>query len=151
MQTENPFIPPAYSYTKNYACLLPPLANVNWSAFLECFFANHVIHDWWNGTRGGLQFGCGELILFPLSVYVCLGLVVEYWPFVDTCTHHSYSKLYCLCHLASLFKFLPPPIPSPCPSHLPPISNVTGYGKTYIVHTSDFVHLEIHKKLEQML
>ena len=29
------------------------------------------------------------------SVGPCLslGLVVEYWPFVATCTHHSYTKL----------------------------------------------------------
>ena len=25
-----------YSYTKNYACSMPPLANVGWSAFPEC-------------------------------------------------------------------------------------------------------------------
>ena len=24
--------------------------------------------------------------------------------------------------------------------------NVTGFGKTYIVHTSDFLHSKIHKK-----
>ena len=48
-----------------------------------------------------------------------LGLVLEYWPFVGTCTCHSYSTLYHLCHLASLFKLLilltPPSCPS-CPS-----------------------------------
>ena len=36
-QTEIYFIAPAYSYTNNYACSLPPLANVDWSAFPECF------------------------------------------------------------------------------------------------------------------
>ena len=37
-QTEIHFIAPAYSYTiNNYACALPPLANVEWSAFPECF------------------------------------------------------------------------------------------------------------------
>ena len=38
-QTEIYFIAPAYSHTKinSYACSLPPLAKVNWSAFPECF------------------------------------------------------------------------------------------------------------------
>ena len=36
--------------------------------------------------------------------------------FVGTCTHHSYSTLYYFCHLASLFKLLPPPTPP----HAPP-------------------------------
>ena len=67
-------------------------------------------------SKGGLQFGCGDLIWLPLSVHVCLCLVVEYWIFVGACTHHSYSKLYCLCHLASFFKCLPPPTPHRHPS-----------------------------------
>ena len=33
-QTENHFIAPAQN---NYACSLPPLAKVDWSAFPECF------------------------------------------------------------------------------------------------------------------
>ena len=41
----------------------------------------------------------------------CSGILA----FVGTCTHHSYSTLYYLCHLASLFKLLPPPAPSPHP------------------------------------
>ena len=44
-------------------------------------------------------------------MHVCLGLVVEYWSFVGTCGHHSQSKLYYLCHLASLFYPLPPLTP----------------------------------------
>ena len=73
-------------------------------------------------AKGGLQFGCGNLIWLPVSVHVCLGLVVEYWPFVHegVCTRHSYSKLYYLCLIYSLFKLLPPPIPPPRPSHPPP-------------------------------
>ena len=67
-------------------------------------FADHVNPRLVNGASGGLQFGSGDLVWFPLSVDICLGLVVEYWPFVGTCTHHSYSKLDYLCHLASLFK-----------------------------------------------
>ena len=54
------------------------------------------------------------------SVHVCLGLVVEYWPFVGACTRHSYSKLYSLCLISSLIKLLPPPTPPPRPPHPPP-------------------------------
>ena len=62
-----------------------------------------------------------ELILLPLSVHVCLGLVVEYWPYVGTCTNHkctnhNYSTFYYLYHLASLLKLLPPPTPPLHPS-----------------------------------
>ena len=60
-----------------------------------------------------------ELIWLLLSAHICLGIVLEYWPFVGTCTCHSYSTLYYLRHLASLFKLLPPPIPShACPSFI---------------------------------
>ena len=54
-----------------------------------------------------------DLIWLPLSVHVCLGLVVEYWSFVGTCGCHSHSKLYYLHHLAT---HLPPPTPPLCPS-----------------------------------
>ena len=39
------------------------------------------------------------------------------WPFVGTCTCHSYFKLNYLCPLASLFKLLPQPTPLLCPSY----------------------------------
>ena len=59
----------------------------------------------------------GTKIWHPLSGHIFLGLVVEYWPFVGACTHHSYSKLYYLCFL-SLFKLLPPPtLPHAPPTH----------------------------------
>ena len=62
-----------------------------------------------------------DLIWLPLSVqYICLGLVVEYWPFVGAFTFYSYSKLYYLCLVSSLFKLLPPPIPPLRPSCPPP-------------------------------
>ena len=67
-----------------------------------------------------LQFSCEDLVWLPLSVHICLGPVVEYWPFVGACTHHSYSKLCYLYHLSSLLKILPLPTPPPCPSHPPP-------------------------------
>ena len=70
--------------------------------------------------KEGSRVGCGDLIWLPLSVQVCLGLVVEYWPFVGACTHHSYSKLHYLCLLSSLIKLLPPPTPPPHPSCPPP-------------------------------
>ena len=50
-------------------------------------------------------------------MHICLGLVVEYWPFVGAYRHNGYSKLYYLCLLSSLFKFLPPSTSPPCPSH----------------------------------
>ena len=56
----------------------------------------------------------------PLSVNICLGLVVEYWSFVGACTRHSYSKLYYLCLLSSLIKLLPPPTQPPRLSRPPP-------------------------------
>ena len=40
--------------------------------------------------------------------------------FVGICTHHSYSKLYYLCHLPSLFKSFSTTHPTPCSSHAPP-------------------------------
>ena len=35
----------------------------------------------------------GYLTRLPLSVHVCLGIVVEYWPFVGTCGRHNHTKL----------------------------------------------------------
>ena len=55
------------------------------------------------------------LIWLPLSVHICLGVVVEYWSFVGACTRHSYSELYCLCLVSSLFELLPSPTPPPHP------------------------------------
>ena len=72
------------------------------------------------GAKGGLQVGCEDLIWLPLSVHVCLGLVVEYWPFVGARTRHSYSKLHYLCLLSSLIKLLPPPTPPPRTIRSPP-------------------------------
>ena len=95
-------LPQLITTLNKYACWLLSLANVDWSAFPECFLLTLWIHDWWNGTNEGLQFGSWDLIWLPLSVHVCLGFVVEYWPFVGTCGHHNHSKLYDLCLLASM-------------------------------------------------
>ena len=86
----------------NYACSLPPLAKV-------CFpwmpFADHVNPRLVKWRQGGLQVSCEDLIWLPLSEHVCLGLVVEYWPFVSASTRHSYSKLYYLCLLSFWLSF----------------------------------------------
>ena len=71
-------------------------------------FADHVIKS----TTGEMAPKEGSIlpvvIWLPLSLHVCLGLVVEYWPFVGACTRHSYSKLYslCQCLLSYLIKLL---------------------------------------------
>ena len=82
--------------------------------FSRVLFADNVNQRLvkWCQRRDAIWLSCTGIWL-PLSVYVCLGTVVEYCPFLDTCTHHSYSKLCCLCLLASLFKLLPTP-PHPC-------------------------------------
>ena len=68
--------------------------------------------------KGGLQVGCGHLIWLPLSVHICLGLVVEHWSFLGACRCHSYSKLYYLCLLLLLLSFFHhPPHPRTPPAH----------------------------------
>ena len=65
------------------------------------------------GTKGGLQVGCGDLIWHPLSVHICLGIVVEYWSFVDACTRHSYSN-YTICVFFLLYLSFYHHPPHPC-------------------------------------
>ena len=50
----------------------------------------------------------------------CSGIMA----FVGTCTHHTYSNLYYLCHLASLFKLFPTLTP-PC---APPMHSLIYIG-----------------------
>ena len=52
-------------------------------------------------------------------VHICLGFVGKYWHFVGRCECHSYSKLYYLWHLISLFNCMPWPIPPLHFFHLP--------------------------------
>ena len=101
----------------NYACSLPPLATVDWCAFPECFFVDHVNPRLvkWHQRRPPIWLWEPDM-----SLHICLGLMVEYWPFVGAYTHHNYSKPYYLCLLASLFKLLPPPTLPLCPS-CPPL------------------------------
>ena len=48
--------------------------------------------------------------MLVLSVHICLGLVVEYWPIMGTCRHaYNHSKLCHSCHPTTLFSLLPPP------------------------------------------
>ena len=70
------------------------------------------------GSKLAVGTGCGDLIWLQLSVHICLGLEVEYWPFVGACTRHSYSELYCLCLVSSLLSFCHHPS-QPCtpPAH----------------------------------
>ena len=92
-------LPQLIATLNNYSCSLPPLVIVNWSAFPKCSKLTMYIHDWWNGANGWLQFGSGDLKWLPLSVNICLGIVVEYWPFVGTCGPHSpsyYNSTVCL-------------------------------------------------------
>ena len=66
------------------------------------------------------------------TVSACLlGLVVEYWPFVGACTHHSYSKFHYLCLLVSLFKLLPPSTPLLCLSRPPPYIHWPNINEFY--------------------
>ena len=110
-------LPQLIATLNNYTRSLLQLANVDWSAFPGCFLVTMYIHNWLNGAKGGLQFGCRVLIWLPLSVHVCPGLVVEYWPFVGTCTHHSYSKLYYLVSLFNTTHLTPVPL-TPTPLYM---------------------------------
>ena len=112
-------LPQPIATLDNYVYSLFPLANVDSSAFPECFLMTIEIHDWWNGTKGGFQFSSGDLIWLPLSVHICLGFVLEYCPFVGGCTRHGYSKLYYLCPLASLLRLFPTPTSPLYPSCQP--------------------------------
>ena len=81
-------LPQLIATLNNYACSLPPLTNINWSAFPEWFF--------WpcKSTTGEMEPTEGSNLAVGTSAHICLGLVVEYWPFVGVCGHHSHSKLY---------------------------------------------------------
>ena len=82
----------------NYACSLPPLADVNCLLF-QSAFSNHV-NPWL--VKGGLQYSSGDLIWLPLSVHICLSLVLEYWPFwvhvqVMATLHSTICVIFLLC------------------------------------------------------
>ena len=98
----------------------------------------------------------GNIIWLPLSVHVCLGLVVEYWSFVGANTRHSYSELYYLYLISSLFKLLPPPTPPPQPScppsniHWPNINEFHEKYRKELAKTSHYllVRLVVQKLID---
>ena len=129
-------LPELIATLNEYAWLLPPLANVNWFVFPECFWQATQMHNWWNGAKGSLHFGCRDLIWLALSVHICLGLIVEYWAFVGACAHHSYSKFFYLCLFSTFIKAFSTTHPSTM--RLPLTSFYT------LVHWSNII--EFHKK-----
>ena len=99
----------------NYACSLPPLANVDSSAFPECRPCKSTTGEM--APKEGSRLAWGPDMAPTVSARLsrpCSGILA----FVGACTRHSYSKLYYLCLLSSLIKLLPPPTP-PCapPTH----------------------------------
>ena len=78
-------------YNFMHRTLLPTVGLVHWE--LEESISIHA----------SAELISPEKIQLPLSVHVCLGLVVEYWSIVGASTCHSYSELYYLCHISSLF------------------------------------------------
>ena len=126
IQTEIHFIAPAYSYTKKLYMFTASTCECRLVYFSRVLFADHLNPRLVKWHKRGLQFSNGELIWIPLSVYVCLGFIVEYWPFVGTCTHHSYSKLFYLCNLALWLSFYNhPPYPHAPPTH--PLYSMAQY------------------------
>ena len=99
-QTEIHFISSAYRYTK-YLCMFTASTGKCWMVCSSrLLFANHMNPLLVNDTKGDIQFGCRDFIWNPLSIHVCLGLVMESWLFVGAYTCHSYSKLHYLCLLS---------------------------------------------------
>ena len=80
----------------SYACSLPLLAN---NLQTDLLFQSAFCQPCKSTTgemapkEGSNLVYSGELIWLPLSVHICLDLVLEYCPFVGACTCHSYSKL----------------------------------------------------------
>ena len=90
----------------NSACLLPPLANVIQSAFPECFFQPCKFMTCEMVPTEGSNWH-QQLILFPLSVHVCLRLVVgQMW------TSYPLYKLLSFCFFVLAFATTHP-IPHP--------------------------------------
>ena len=112
-------LPQLMATLNNYACSLPPLVNVDWSAFPKCFVNPRLVK--WRQRMAPSWLWRPDMAP-TVGAHLSIGLVVEYWSFVDACTRHSYSKLYYLCLLSSLIKLLPPPTPPLHPSH--PFPNI---------------------------
>ena len=130
-------LPQLIATLNNYACLLPPLVMSTGLLYHSAFHWPCKSMTGEMAPKGSSNLAVGDLIWLPPSVYICLGFVVEYWSFVDACTHHGYSKLYYLCHLASLFKLLPPPTTTPTP--LPPTHSLIYAGPTLMKSMKTFI------------
>ena len=112
-------LPQLVATLNSYACSLPPLANVDWSTFPECFCQPCKSTTGEIVQKEGSNWLWGPDMAPTVSARLsrpCSGILV----FVDACTCHSYSKLYYLCLLSSLIKLLPPLTPPPRPSRPPP-------------------------------
>ena len=86
-------LPQLIATLNNYACTLPPLANVNCSAFPSAF-ADHVNSQLvkWCQWRA-LIWQQGPYTGPIISTHLSLNLVEEYRSIVGTCRHFSHSKL----------------------------------------------------------
>ena len=106
------------SYLNNYACSLPPLANINWSAYQDCFF-NHVnplLVTWCQWSAPIWQWGPD--IACTVSMHLsrpCSGILA----FMGECASRSHSKL-CHCVILLLCLSLCHHLPHLCglPTHL---------------------------------
>ena len=112
-QTEIHFIAPAYGYTlNNYACALPPLANLDWSAFPEYYIFADNVNPWLMKCcqRRALILQWGPDTAPTVSTHL-LGNIDPLWVHVDIiATLNSpicVILLFCfsLCHH--------PPLPTP--------------------------------------
>ena len=119
------FISQLIATLNNYTCSLPSLANVNWSTFHNPF-ADHVNTQLvkWNQWMvliwqwgPGMASTVGPHLSRPCSKILAL---------CGTCTCHSHSKFYYLCHLTSLFT-LCHHLPYTMPLPLTPLYTLAQY------------------------
>ena len=96
--------------------------------------------------KEGSKLVVGPDMALIVSVHVCLGLVVEYWPFVGACTHHTVATLnstICVFFLLC-FSFChhpphprtPPALPLiyTCPILMNSIKIVKNWRKPFIIY-----------------
>ena len=98
----------SHSYKLNFILLPQLIATLlitmqvhylHWLMSTGLFFYSGFCRPWKSMTSEmapiarWLWYGSGYLTRLPLSVLVCLGIVVEYWPFVGIYGHHKHTKL----------------------------------------------------------
>ena len=110
-------LPQLITTLNNYASSLPPLANVNWSAFLERFCWPCKSMTGAMAPMEGSTLAVGPDMAPTVSAHLsrpCCGILA----LVGTCTRHSYSNLYyCIILLLHLsFCHYPPPTTQLLPS-----------------------------------